>query len=261
MGIKFINNFITRLVKDVSSTDTVFVLDTPLPPLTAPDYFLLTLFSKAGAAENGLEIVKVTDTGPIGGTTITVQRAQEGTTAKSFTANTKVAMRLTAGAMTAVEAQPIAALARLANVITAAARSDYNKVKNIGLWTPTLRVNDVYADIPLTSVSGCVWTYSEAATLIQGSFTLNNPTSDTDYGSLKMLGFPGATFDTGYGTYASPVGYGLITNDGVTQPILLRFFSDYIIFDGASSSVVIAKGKTASFKFQAQIQHAHWGDI
>jgi hypothetical protein len=152
------------------------------------------------------------------------------------------------------------ALARLARIGTIG-KSDYNKVKNIGLWTPTIRVNNVYADIPLTSVNGCVWTYSEAATLIQGSFTLNNPTSDTDYGSLKMLGFPGATFDTGYGTYASPVGYGLITNDGVTQPILLRFFNDYIIFDGASSSVVIAKGKTASFKFQAQIQHAHWGDI
>jgi hypothetical protein len=105
MSVKFINNFTAKLVNQVSETDTTFVLDTPLPALTSPDYFLLTLFNKVGATESGWEIVKVTDTGAIGGTTITVVRAQEGTTAKLFTAGTKVEMRLTAGVITDVEVQ------------------------------------------------------------------------------------------------------------------------------------------------------------
>jgi hypothetical protein len=104
MSVKFINNFTAKLVNQVSETDTTFVLDTPLPALTPPDYFLLTLFTKVGATESGWEIVKVVDTGSIGGTALTVQRAQEGTTAKLFTAATKVEMRLTAGVMTNLQA-------------------------------------------------------------------------------------------------------------------------------------------------------------
>jgi hypothetical protein len=104
MSIVFINNFTAKLVNDVSVSDTTFVLDTPLPALNPPDYFLLTLFNKSGAIESGWEIVKVIDTGVNGGATITVQRAQEGTTAGAFAAATKVEMRLTAGVMTDVQA-------------------------------------------------------------------------------------------------------------------------------------------------------------
>jgi hypothetical protein len=105
MSTKFINNYATTLVNAVSTTDTTFVLGTDLPALTAPDYFLLTLFNKSGATESGWEIVKVTSTGTSGGTTVTVVRAQEGTTAGSFAAGNRVEMRLTAGAMTSVQTQ------------------------------------------------------------------------------------------------------------------------------------------------------------
>jgi hypothetical protein len=110
MSIKFINNFTAKLVNGVSETDTTLVLDTPLPALTSPDYFLLTMFNKSGATESGWEIVKVTDTGPSGGTTLTVIRAQEGTTARSFATGTHVELRLTAGGLTSLFADITAAL-------------------------------------------------------------------------------------------------------------------------------------------------------
>jgi hypothetical protein len=118
MSIKFINNFTAKLANSVSTTDTTFVLDTPLPAITAPDYFLLTLFNKSGATESGWEIVKVTDTGASGGATITVVRAQEGTTAGPFAAGTRVELRLTAGAMNNVQAQ-LATKANNSDLLTA----------------------------------------------------------------------------------------------------------------------------------------------
>jgi hypothetical protein len=104
MSAKFINNFAAKLTKDVSATDTTFVLDTPLPAFTAPDFFILTIFNKSGATESGWEIVKVTDIQSTDGKTITVVRALEGTTASAFPSGTRVEMRLTAGIMTGLQA-------------------------------------------------------------------------------------------------------------------------------------------------------------
>lgn len=97
--IQFINNFSTTLSADVTDSATTMTLGKALPALAAGDFFLLTLFDKVGATESGWEIVKVTSTGGVGGANLTVERAQEGTTAKAWAAGTKVEMRLTAGGL------------------------------------------------------------------------------------------------------------------------------------------------------------------
>lgn len=99
--IQFINNFITTLAADITDTATTMTIGKALPALASGDTFLLTLFNKVGATESDWEIVKVTSTGGVGGANLTVERAQEGTTAKAWAAGTKVEMRLTAGGLSA----------------------------------------------------------------------------------------------------------------------------------------------------------------
>ena len=97
--IHFINNFSTTLAADITDTATTMTIGRALPALSSGDSFLLTLFNKVGATEYDWEIVKVTSTGGVGGAILTVERAQEGTTARAWTAGTKVEMRLTAGGL------------------------------------------------------------------------------------------------------------------------------------------------------------------
>ncbi|CAN7345396.1 hypothetical protein LJR074_001973 [Acidovorax sp. LjRoot74] len=75
---------------------------TVLPALTDGNWFLLTLFSMSGGLETNLEIVRVTavDTTSGSETRLTVQRAQEGTTARTYAIGDKVSLRMTAGSAT-----------------------------------------------------------------------------------------------------------------------------------------------------------------
>lgn len=72
---------------------------TVLPALTGGDWFLLTMFALVSGLETNIEIVKVTavDTSSGSETRLTVDRAQEGTTARAFAVGDKVSMRMTAG--------------------------------------------------------------------------------------------------------------------------------------------------------------------
>lgn len=109
----FINNFEQLLVgpvKDAPVTGTPATeLDygilrlsngasgTLLDPGT--DYYILTLLKRAGSSETNIEIVKVTDVdnSTPGECRITVNRAQEGTTAKAFIAGDYATLRFTKG--------------------------------------------------------------------------------------------------------------------------------------------------------------------
>jgi hypothetical protein len=73
-----------------------------LPALVGGDWFTLTLFTLSGGLESNLEIVKVTSIDTTSGseTRLTVQRAQEGTTARSYVIGDKVSLRMTAGSAT-----------------------------------------------------------------------------------------------------------------------------------------------------------------
>jgi hypothetical protein len=99
MAILFTNNAATNLASSISSSATSLTVTTGtgtlFPNPTAPDYFLLTLIGISGTP---IEIVKVTARST---DTMTIVRAQEGTTASAFTGGDQVQLRITAGQMQA----------------------------------------------------------------------------------------------------------------------------------------------------------------
>jgi hypothetical protein len=101
--INLLNNFSTTLAAAITDTQTTINVAHGLPALASDDNYLLTLFEKAGAQELNWEIVKVTSSGSVGGSTLTVVRGQEGTTPLAWASGTKVEMRLTAGSIAEIQ--------------------------------------------------------------------------------------------------------------------------------------------------------------
>lgn len=95
MPIKFSNNAASVLSAPVAAGDTTFALPVGqggvFPSLGAGDYFYLTV-----GAPGSFEIVKVTARV---GDTLTVTRAQEGTTALNFSAGTPARLLITAAGL------------------------------------------------------------------------------------------------------------------------------------------------------------------
>lgn len=98
MNIKFTNNASSKLASvDLDSADLSFSVTTDtgdrFPTLsTAEDYFYCTIVDQLG----NLEIVKVTDRT---GDTLTVERGQDGTSARDFTVGSVVSHRFNAAAI------------------------------------------------------------------------------------------------------------------------------------------------------------------
>jgi len=95
--IQFANNAYGTLSQAYATTATSIVLTTGhgarFPALTGSQYFFATLLDTS----NNLEIVKVTARST---DTLTIVRAQEGTTARAFNTNDRVELRVTAGGLT-----------------------------------------------------------------------------------------------------------------------------------------------------------------
>lgn len=94
MTLKITNNALGYLATNLAATDTGTTLATAaqanlFPVLASGDYFYATITSTTGL----YEIVKVTARV---GNVFTLVRAQEGTTAKSFPANSRFELRVTA---------------------------------------------------------------------------------------------------------------------------------------------------------------------
>lgn len=98
----FANNAASELAGAVASGAVSLTLKTgdgaKFPTPSGGDFFLVTLYQKVGQDEVNHEIVKCTARV---GDVLTVVRAQEGTTARAFSADDPVELRLTAGALTA----------------------------------------------------------------------------------------------------------------------------------------------------------------
>lgn len=94
--LKLTNNAVGRLASNRSTTDTSLILQAGegvrFPSLAAGEFFRATLVRSSDGA---IEIVNVTARAT---DTLTVTRAQEGTTALAFLAGDRVELRLTAGA-------------------------------------------------------------------------------------------------------------------------------------------------------------------
>jgi hypothetical protein len=96
MGIQLKNNASGTLATAISASDTGIVLTTgngaSFPTLGASDYFYATLESTGGT----FEVIKVTVRS---GDSMTVVRAQEGSTANSFAAGSRIELRVTAASV------------------------------------------------------------------------------------------------------------------------------------------------------------------
>lgn len=93
MALKLTNNAISQLASSITPAETSITLKagagSKFPTLGAGDYFPCTI----SKADGTFEIVRVTARS---GDTLTVARAQEGTTALAFDANSLIELRLTA---------------------------------------------------------------------------------------------------------------------------------------------------------------------
>lgn len=100
MGIKFTNNASATLAASINSTVTSISVTTGqgarFPTLMAGDYFFATLVDSS----NNLEIIKVTNRVT---DTMTVVRAQDGTTGRSFLANDRLELRPVAASFNALQ--------------------------------------------------------------------------------------------------------------------------------------------------------------
>jgi hypothetical protein len=97
MGIQLKNNASGTLATAISASDTGIVLTTgngaSFPALGVGDYFYATLESTGGT----FEVIKVTARS---GDSMTVVRAQEGSTANSFAAGSRIELRVTGASVT-----------------------------------------------------------------------------------------------------------------------------------------------------------------
>lgn len=96
MAVLYTNNASTTLASGITASSTTLSLATGggtlFPAITAPDFAHVTLVDSS----NNIEIVKATARS---GDVLTVVRAQEGTTARSFATGSKVDLRVTAAGL------------------------------------------------------------------------------------------------------------------------------------------------------------------
>lgn len=99
MGVKLGNNAVSLLAASITDDATTISIQGAdagkFPALAAGDWTPATIIDAA----NNMEIVKITARA---GAVLTVERAQEGTTAKAFPAGARIDVRITAGAFAAL---------------------------------------------------------------------------------------------------------------------------------------------------------------
>jgi hypothetical protein len=97
MGVILKNNAVSTITTAISASDVGLAVaagtGTLFPTLGASDYFYATLVSAGGT----YEVIKVTARV---GDTMTIVRAQEGTTAQSFASGSRIEVRVTAASIT-----------------------------------------------------------------------------------------------------------------------------------------------------------------
>lgn len=97
----FTNNAQSSLAASITNVATTMSVATGegalFPNPSGGDSFLITLYKLTGVTESSYEIVKCTARSA---DTLTIVRAQEGTTGTAYVTGDKVALRLTAGSMT-----------------------------------------------------------------------------------------------------------------------------------------------------------------
>jgi hypothetical protein len=209
MGIKLTNNAFGTLASGINSSATSITLSSGqgarFPSLSAGDYFYATLIDTS----NNLEIVKCTARST---DVLTVVRAQESTTARSYSTGDRIEIRLTA--QTFLDASGVED-----GEVTAAKLAAGAAVSNIG-YTPVNKAGDTMTGT-LTLTYGGVTRFSLPIGATDPNFTVNGDTdgverrdialrwqSNNSHGYVSVLrsDMGGTTFLNGYGSIRFNIG-------------------------------------------------------
>ncbi|SFV31368.1 hypothetical protein SAMN05216456_1319 [Devosia crocina] len=158
MAVLLRNNATSLLAADITAGATALTINADqaglFPTPANGDWFPLTLLDAAG----NMEIVRATARA---GATITVVRAQEGTTAKSFGAGSRVDLRMTSAVFSAAVADAVTdavasavgskAEVNLSNVSQADART------KVGSGTMAYRNVTISTSDPTAGANGDFW--------------------------------------------------------------------------------------------------------
>jgi len=210
MAVKFSNNAKTTLSSGITSSATsIAVVDASAwPTLGAGDYSLCTFITVADP--DVLEIVKVT---AISGNTLTVVRAQEGTTARAFASADKAELRVTAGlleqALTGTDVVKLDSL-------TASATASYSMAAGGVAYSPS-NVNAL-----VVSLNGVTQEPTDAFTISGSTLTFASALTSAD--SIDYIVDLAKTLDIGEPSdntvspakLTSAVNLDAITNNGAT---------------------------------------------
>ena len=161
MLIKLANNATSTIATAINASDVGVVLATgdgaKFPALAAGQYFYITFESTGGT----YEIAKATARA---GDSLTIVRAQEGTTAQSFAAGSRVELRVTAASINDLidevfdELNPI-----IANFTGTGSQVNFSLLSNPASENSTqIYINGVYQQKNTYSVAGSVITFSQA---------------------------------------------------------------------------------------------------
>ena len=182
MGIKLKNNVVGFLSTAISASDVGIALQSGnganFPTLGVGDYFYATLFSIDGT----YEIVKATARV---GDSITVVRAQEGTTANSFAAGSRLELRVTAQSV-------IEALADSSSTVVTFTNKTINLANNTLVGT-LAEFNAACSNADFASLAGIEIltnkTFSLGTNTLTGTLAqFNAACSDADFVSLTGVG-------------------------------------------------------------------------
>jgi hypothetical protein len=213
------NNAFGFLATAVSNSDTVLTLQSgygaSFPTLGSGDYFYATIAPTAGATE----IVKVTART---GDSLTVVRAQEGTSALSFAAGSRIELRVTAQSVRDAIADGVAGKDQASEI-------SFVPHANIAATNVQAAVEEVVDD--LAAVSG--------STLVGYSTSTGPATTVHSHLRAQEAVIQSGRFRAGYGTKADYPKAGLHINKTATNHAHYGVLDDTIYnFTGATDPII-----------------------
>lgn len=176
MAVLYANNASSKLSASITNTATSFSVTTGqgalFPAITGADYFYATLVDTAG----NLEIVKVTARAT---DTLTVVRGQDGTTARAFSANDTVELRITKSMLDDVKAELVAQSGKPTSSTTAPSTPSANQL----WWDTTNGLLKIYYNDGNTSQWVDAFPYattsvSSAGGVFNNAYVLTGTTTD-----------------------------------------------------------------------------------